>query len=716
MTEHNHVGQYYSNIDWTHHQLMYTFVTRHRIVKAFNQLQPPFPRTGASSAILRSLINPPTMFFFGGSSIQNQHNDLYRFTFDPNDSKPSLTAGIVNTRGQAPAPRSHAILSATDGHLFLWGGQTNSNVLDHHLYRLSLSTNYWNHYIISGPSPALLFGSSSTIFEGFLYVYAGHDVNRSVQGDMWRIELDSLPSVPSWELISSSKDQICPPARTSHSAVVSSNSWIIFGGTDGVDVFNDLWEYRFREKKWRQVSANGSVPPPRKDHLVTQVKDHMYVFGGHDVSDHKIFDFFALDLINHVWHRLSSNGLEQVDPCGNISAWNQQLQQQNYISTSAMESLSSVEDYPTNEPPPGKRIRPQKQAKRWDRAREKREQPVCTPGQHQNIYHHSVPPSRQHDPCPTELVTSQRTIKEQYVSISHGVCIVAPNDLPPFCMAAWYPFETMAANEKKGWEQFVLHLLSRIDYVAQVNTNGPQQDGTMWADGWRKCSKNTEHFGRFCCVESLRKQMKLLNFDPDDQKARLLQAGEWISSHLKDFAPVVHDNYHQLLTINQYPSMNHTEYGQPYTTSDFASFLTFTMFDFHNLPHNDNDVNDWTLVGWIPIFNPKKSDNPQILADQDFDMIGGQFSFRDFQICLDLTKTLGVTLCVFRSKDFRHQTLPGASPSGKYTRIGFSCQINQSMASAVTAYLQGNYEKKLNIGGLQNQVDNANAPKKKKKT
>ncbi|KAA1111247.1 Leucine-zipper-like transcriptional regulator 1 [Puccinia graminis f. sp. tritici] len=152
MTEHNHIGQYYSNIDWTHHQLMYTFVTRHRIVKAFNKLQPPFPHTGASSAIHRSLINPPTMFFFGGSSIQNQHNDLYRFTFDPNDSKPSLTAGIVNTRGQAPAPRSHAILSATDGHLFLWGG--------------------------------------------FLYVYAGHNVNRSVQGDMWRIELDSLPSVP----------------------------------------------------------------------------------------------------------------------------------------------------------------------------------------------------------------------------------------------------------------------------------------------------------------------------------------------------------------------------------------------------------------------------------------------------------------------------------------------------------------------------------------
>ncbi|PLW29789.1 hypothetical protein PCANC_10771 [Puccinia coronata f. sp. avenae] len=145
----------------------------------------------------------------------------------------------------------------------------------------------------------------------------------------------------------------------------------------------------------------------------------------------------------------------------------------------------------------------------------------------------------------------------------------------------------MPDTEKTGWEQLVLHLLSRVDYVAPVNTNGPQAEGTMWADGWRKASKDTKHFGQFCL-----------------------------------FAPVVHDNYQELLTINQYPSMNHTEYGEPYTSSDFASFLTFTMYDFHNTPHVNNNVNDWTLVVWIPIFHPKNSSNNQILADEGFDMIG----------------------------------------------------------------------------------------------
>ena len=161
--------------------------------------------------------------------------------------------------------------------------------------------------------------------------------------------------------------------------------------------------------------------------------------------------------------------------------------------------------------------------------------------------------------------------------------------------------------------------------------------------------------------------------------------------------------------------MNHTEYGKPYMSSNFASFLTFTMYNFHNTPHVDKYSNDWTLVGWIPIFHPKNSDNTQILADKGFDMIGGQFSFCDFQVYLDLNQTLGVTLCVFRSQDYCHQTLPGASQSNKYTRLGFSCQINKRMGAAVTAYVEGNYEKELPLGGLQQQINDANAPLKKKK-
>jgi hypothetical protein len=100
-------------------------------------------------------------------------------------------------------------------------------------------------------------------------------------------------------------------------------------------------------------------------------------------------------------------------------------------------------------------------------------------------------------------------------------------------MAKWFPFAEMDHTKKRGWESLFLHLLSQINYVAPVNTNRPQKEGTMWADGWRKASKDNQNFGRFCLVTRLREQMKVLKFNPDNQKARLLEAGEWISSQLR---------------------------------------------------------------------------------------------------------------------------------------------------------------------------------------
>ncbi|PLW42212.1 hypothetical protein PCANC_12108 [Puccinia coronata f. sp. avenae] len=246
---------------------------------------------------------------------------------------------------------------------------------------------------------------------------------------------------------------------------------------------------------------------------------------------------------------------------------------------------------------PYKQIRPNKKINRWNRNRSKIKAPLVLPGQHDSIFHVSVPLSRQEDPLPGKIFTSQKTLVNHYFQIYKGVCIIAPNKLPPFYMAKWLPFAEMPDTEKTGWEQLVVHLLSRIDYVAPVDTNGPQAEGTMWADSWRKASKQ--------------------------------------------FAPVVH-NYQELLTINQYPLMNHTEYGEPYTSSDFASFLTFTMYDFHNTPHVNNNVNDWTLVVWIPIFHPKNSSNNQILADEGFDMIGDHKSTvtRHFLVLPSLIITL----------------------------------------------------------------------------
>ncbi|KAA1125471.1 Leucine-zipper-like transcriptional regulator 1 [Puccinia graminis f. sp. tritici] len=382
-----------------------------------------------------------------------------------------------------------------------------------------------------------------------------------------------------------------------------------------------------------------------------------------------------------------------------------------------------------------KRVRPGKNVKRWELKKKTALQPFqatsTDPSQEQEdekgissthsatqsnnnntnnnqkekIFVYLVPPSHQFDPKPSEAITTQQTL-QLYQHFTHGTCVAAPRGEPPFCKVKYVPFDTMSAEELQGWEKLVCHFFDRTNYVAAVKNNGPQVDGSMWADGWRKGSKK-ESFGRYCSVGKLVKMMLLANYNPQDEAASIKEASDFISIQLQHLAPGVFEKYRETLIENNLPSMSHMEYPLPYDALDFASFLTFTMFDFHNGPHCDTDANHWTLVCWIPIFNPRNcSEDDPILADDDFDMLGGQFTFRDFQVCLDLNHVLGVALCVFRSRDYTHQTLPGASPSGKYTRIGFSGQMSEAMSNAVVAHINGTAPF-LEVAGQEKQVSNA---------
>jgi hypothetical protein len=97
-------------------------------------------------------------------------------------------------------------------------------------------------------------------------------------------------------------------------------------------------------------------------------------------------------------------------------------------------------------------------------------------------------------------------------------------------------------------------------------------------------------------------------------------------------------------------------------------------------------------------------------------MIGGQFTFRDFQVYIDLNEVVGVTMCVFRSQEELHQTLDGASPSDKYTRIGFSCQMSQKMSKAVVEYINSDTKiagQKVQIAEAEKRIEKENKKKKK---
>jgi len=70
--------------------------------------------------------------------------------------------------------------------------------------------------------------------------------------------------------------------RFDHTLVqIDSECLLIFGGmAEGWIQKNDLWEYNFLNKEWKEITADENVPPPLKDHTAVFHKGKMYVFGG----------------------------------------------------------------------------------------------------------------------------------------------------------------------------------------------------------------------------------------------------------------------------------------------------------------------------------------------------------------------------------------------------------------------------------------------------
>ncbi|KAI8446484.1 hypothetical protein BY996DRAFT_7817491 [Phakopsora pachyrhizi] len=88
-----------------------------------------------------------------------------------------------------------------------------------------------------------------------------------------------------------------------------------------------------------------------------------------------------------------------------------------------------------------------------------------------------------------------------------------------------------------------------------------------------------------------------------------------------------------------------------YCPDDFSSAITYTINDFCNKAHVDNDTDNWTLIGFIPI----KKDGD--LAIEDFD---------DLKVFIDLPKIKGITLVVLKTNKLKHQIIPSKSTSEKY--------------------------------------------------
>lgn len=82
----------------------------------------------------------------------------------------------------------------------------------------------------------------------------------------------------------------------------------LFGGTDGVHWFNDVWSYSPQSNSWTQLECIGYIPSPREGHAAALVGDVMYVFGGRTEEGNDLGDLAAFRISSRRWYTFQNMG------------------------------------------------------------------------------------------------------------------------------------------------------------------------------------------------------------------------------------------------------------------------------------------------------------------------------------------------------------------------------------------------------------------------
>ena len=99
-----------------------------------------------------------------------------------------------------------------------------------------------------------------------------------------------------------------------------------FGGTDGLQWFNDVWTYDPRSNSWTQLDCIGYIPQPREGHSAALVNDVMYIFGGRTQDGNDLGDLAAFRITSRRWYTFQKMGQSPSPRSGHsMTAYGQQI-------------------------------------------------------------------------------------------------------------------------------------------------------------------------------------------------------------------------------------------------------------------------------------------------------------------------------------------------------------------------------------------------------
>eukprot|EP00919_Chromeraceae_sp_WS-2016_P041692 GHVR01099303.1.p1 GENE.GHVR01099303.1~~GHVR01099303.1.p1 ORF type:complete len:257 (+),score=50.03 GHVR01099303.1:251-1021(+) len=111
-----------------------------------------------------------------------------------------------------------------------------------------------------------------------------------------------------------SSRQSRPGERFGHTAVSYKNCMYVFGGWDGSDTLNDLYQFTLETSSWMSFSGGGNKPSPRYRHSAVMHGCCMFVFGGVDKRQTRFNDLYEFNIERKGWACVKVQGTHGPSP------------------------------------------------------------------------------------------------------------------------------------------------------------------------------------------------------------------------------------------------------------------------------------------------------------------------------------------------------------------------------------------------------------------
>ncbi|KAI9836261.1 MAG: hypothetical protein M1819_001598 [Sarea resinae] len=250
------------------------------------------------------------IFVFGGCDAKSCFNTLYAFDAD------CLFWSQPRCTGEKPPPLRAMTTTAVGKKLVIFGGGDGPTYYND-LYVLDTVNFRFRKPKINGILPSKRRAHTACLYKNGIFIFGGGDGVRALN-DVWRLDASDL-SRPSWRQVSApttaksgnSGRDARPTARGYHTANMVGSKLIIFGGSDGVECFRDVWIFDVEANVWKTVDIGG-LSFPRLSHTATVVGSYLFVIGGHDGVNY-CDDVLLLNLVTMQWDRRKVYG---VPPSG----------------------------------------------------------------------------------------------------------------------------------------------------------------------------------------------------------------------------------------------------------------------------------------------------------------------------------------------------------------------------------------------------------------